>query len=349
MLARDDARLYLATSGEHPTLPFSEATAILDAYNVEYRVEEKHYKFVQLRAPAYAADLVAKRAAYVDEAGLEIFHSNPEFGEIAGSLRSVDLSHYITAEDSFNVRVARYGGTSKEVSRVKLEAELGGLLVAQTGSKVNLESPTKRFRGILTESSFRFGLQTYQRPKGSIARRRPRKRPVFHPSTMVPKLARCLVNLSGATENTLFLDPFCGVGGIAIEAGLLGSPVIGIDALRKMLRGIRKNMAHFGLTPFGLMRGDARYLPVRSVGAIATDPPYGTGASTLKATTREILRDFLPGARSVLVNGARAVVVSPQGTEASGLAEDSGFRVVGRHLVYVHHSLTREILVLLAC
>ncbi len=347
-MGEDGARLYLAMSGEHPTLPFSEATAILDAYKVAYHVSNRRFKLVELQAPVNAAELVARRAAYVDEAGVEIFQSVPEMSEIAKTLRSSNMSDYIRPEDSFNIRVARYGGVSKELSRVKLEAELGGLVASQTGSKVDLETPMKRFRGILTESSFHFGLQTYHRPKGSIGNRRPRKRPVFHPSTMIPKLARCLVNLSGATEETVFLDPFCGVGGIVIEAGLLGCPVIGIDALRKMLRGTRRNLSHFGLTSDLLVRGDARHLPLRIVDAIATDPPYGTGASTLKATTREILRDFLPGARAILPNGSRAVVVSPLGTETSGLAEDSGFKIVGKHHVYVHRSLTREILVLLA-
>jgi len=66
----------------------------------------------------------------------------------------------------------------------------------------------------------------------------------------------------------------------------------------------------------------------------------------LKATTKEILRDFLPEAREILESNARAVVVSPLGTGASALAEDSGFNVLEDHRVYVHRSLTREILVL---
>jgi len=338
--------IFLVTSGEHPTLPLSEAKAILDAYKVDYRVGETHYKLVELEAPASAADLVAKRAGYVEEAGIEIFHSLPEPAEIKKTMRSLDLTRYISPQESFSIRVARYGGISKEVSRVKLEAELGGVMLSQIAARVDLENPIRRFRGMLAGPYFHFGLQTFKRPRGSVARRRPRKRPAFHPSTMVPKLARCLVNLACATEETVFLDPFCGVGGILLEASLLGCPVLGVDALRRMVRGARRNMVHFGTVPFGMILADARRIPITKVGAIATDPPYGTGASTLKATTKEILRDFLPEAREILETNARAVVVSPLGTGASALAEDSGFKVLEDHRVYVHRSLTREILVL---
>ena len=171
-------------------------------------------------------------------------------------------------------------------------------------------------------------------------------RPSFHPSKMVPKLARSMVNLSQAVTGSTFLDPFCGVGGILLEAGLLGCQVMGVDALRRMTRGSRRNLKHFGMDPLGLVRGDARYLPIRNVDAIATDPPYGTGASTLKSTTRNILKDFLPNAHSILPKGRRAVIASPVGTKTPDIAEASGFRVMDRHEVYVHRSLTREILVL---
>src|SRR5881409_145174 len=119
-----------------------------------------------------------------------------------------------------------------------------------------------------------------------------------------------------------------------------------MDALRRMIRGSRRNLKYFQMDPSGLIRGDARNIPVTRIEAMATDPPYGTGASTLKSTTRKILDEFLPQARSILATGRRLVVASPLGTAASQSADDSGFKVLDRHLVYVHRSLTREILVL---
>ena len=339
-------RFFFVVSGEHPTLPTAELVAILETLGVSYRVTGTAYKLVEIEANADRTGDVAKRGGFIEEAGIEILHSAAGYDEIAHFVKAAPLDHYLSPAESFSVRVARYGEDSDGIPRVKLESLVGGLIAEKTRARVNLKTPHKLFRGILAGGDFHFGLLTYQRPKGSIANRRPRKRPVFHPSTMVPKLARCMVNLSHAKEGELFLDPFCGVGGILIEACLVGSQVVGMDALTRMLRGAGRNLAHFGFAPLGLVRGDARNLPVSRVDAIATDPPYGTGASTLKSTTREILKDFLPQARNVLKTGNRAVIASPAGTGASHMAEASGFKVLDRHQVYVHRSLTREILVL---
>src|SRR2546426_9263716 len=52
---------------------------------------------------------------------------------------------------------------------------------------------------------------------------------------------------------------------------LLGCPVLGVDALRRMVRGARRNLVHFGTLPFGMILADARRIPITKVGAIATD------------------------------------------------------------------------------
>ncbi len=339
-------RIFFILSGEHPTLPLAETKAILEAHKIPFKITGSFYKLVELDAWPDAVRAIFGKGGFVDETGLEIFHSDPTISAIDDQVKTADLSRYLTSEDSFSVRVLRFGGVSKGTSRVKLEAHLGWLLARETRAKIDLENPQRLFRGILAGPYFHLGLVAHQRPAGSVASRRPRKRPAFHPSTMMPKLARCMVNLSQVVQGTVFLDPFCGVGGILLEASMLGCEVIGMDALKRMVRGSRRNLRHFAMKPLGLVRGDARNVPLRSVGAIATDPPYGTGASTLKSTTRNILKDFLPQAREILPSGRRAVIASPVGTGTPEIAESAGFRIADRHEVYVHRRLTREILVL---
>ncbi|TMI13432.1 methyltransferase domain-containing protein [Candidatus Bathyarchaeota archaeon] len=345
-MARTSARFFFILSGEHSTLPLAELKAILQAYSIDYRIVGSFYKLIEVEADHAKLELIAGRGGYVDEMGEEVLHTEDNISSIKEGVESADLEQFLSSEDTFSVRVLRFGGVSKDLSRVHLESYLGGLLAEKTGAKVDLRSPKKPFRGILAGSLFHLGLITHQRPKGSIHRRRPRKRAVFHPSTMPPKLARCLVNLSEVRDGETFLDPFCGVGGIAIEASLLGCEVVGVDALSRMVRSARRNLAHFGLKSYGLLRGDARNLPLRSADAIATDPPYGTGASTLKSTTKDILASFLPQAKVILSPGGKVVFASPLGTGAVDLAESHGFKVFDRHELYVHRSLTREILVL---
>lgn len=345
-MAGNSARFFFIISGEHPTLPIAELQAILRAYEVDYKIVGNFYKFVEIEAGRDKLEQIAGRGGYFDEMGQEIFHCEDNLESIKEAVGSADLDSFLTSNDTFNVRMLRFGGVSKNLSRVHLESYLGHLLAEKTGAKIDLQSPRKPLRGTLSGSLLHLGLIISQRPKGSIHRRRPRKRAVFHPSTMPPKIARCLVNLSEVRDGETFLDPFCGVGGIAIEASLLGCNVIGVDALSRMARSARKNMLHFGLEPFGVLRGDARNIPLRAVDGIATDPPYGTGASTLKSTTKNILANFLPQAKMVLSPGGRVVFASPLGTGAADLAESEGLKVFDRHELYVHRSLTREILVL---
>ena len=333
-------------SGEHPTLPLAEVQAILSAHKISFSINQVSYKIVELEIQPDALQKVSGRGAFVDKTLVEIFHSSPSVHDIEKGLRSVDLSRYLGPEDTFSMRVSRFGGVSGALARPRLESHVGGLLAKSTGARVNLSSPAKLFHGILSGASFYFGLVGYERPAGIVHARRPRKRAVFHPSTMMPKLARCMVNLSGIVDGTIFLDPFCGVGGILVEASLLGCQVVAMDAVRRMVRGSRRNLSHFRLSSIGFLRGDARRIPLNRVEAIATDPPYGTGASTLKSTTKNILTEFLPEAHTILPAGRKMVIASPKGTQTMDLAENSGFRINGRHEVYVHRRLTREILVL---
>ncbi len=339
-------RIFVVLSGEHPTLPMGELKAILDANHIRFKMLDSFYKLVEIEADLGAVKKIAGRGAFIDEVGQEIMHSGVTIPEIDDAVKTSDLRRYINSDESFSIRVHRFGGVSKETSRVRLEGHLGWLIGRLTGARVNLETPRHVFRGLLAGPYLHMGVVEHTRPSDFVGSRRPRKRPAFHPSTMTPKLARSMVNLSGAVDGTIFLDPFCGVGGILLEASLLGCKVVGMDALRRMVRGSRKNLKHFGKDSLGLMRGDARKVPLRNIEAIATDPPYGTGASTLKSNTHRILEDFLPQARSSLANNARLVVASPKETGTPDIAESSGFKIVDSHDVYVHRRLTREILVL---
>src|SRR6266700_3608946 len=287
VMPRNSARFFFILSGEHPTLPLAELKAIFHAYAIEYKIVGSFYKLIEIEADRAKLESIASRGAYVDEMGEEVLHTEDNLESIKREVEFANLKPFLTSEDSFSIRMLRFGGVSKELSRVHLEGYLGKLLADKTGAKVDLRSPKKTF-----------------------------------------------------------LDPFCGVGGIAIEASLLGCNVVGVDALSRMVRSARRNLAHFGLKSYGLVRGDARNIPLRSVDAIATDPPYGTGASTLKSTTKDILASFLPQAKMILSPGGKVVFASPLGTGAVDLAESQGFKVYDRHELYVHRSLTREILVL---
>jgi tRNA (guanine10-N2)-dimethyltransferase len=193
---------------------------------------------------------------------------------------------------------------------------------------------------------FLFGIVAYAKPSGLIASRRPRKRPVFHPATMPPKIARCMVNLARAKPNKTFADPFSGVGGIAMEAAVIGCEVIAIDANLRMVRGTRRNLRHFALDSLGNILGDARSVPLQGLHAIATDPPYGRDSSTRGIKVETLYREFLAGAQSSLKKGAHVCISAPSEVDVESYANEAGLTVREKHLARIHRSLTRQFVVI---
>lgn len=74
-------------------------------------------------------------------------------------------------------------------------------------------------------------------------RQRDLERPVQDPLTTIPpKLARVLVNLTACRRGETLLDPFCGLGTILGEAVMRGLNVIGVDADPSRVDGARRNL-----------------------------------------------------------------------------------------------------------
>ena len=142
-----------------------------------------------------------------------------------------------------------------------------------------------------------------------------------------------------------FLVHNCGVGGILLEAGLIGAKLVGVDIEREMIEGARKNLEASGITDFQLMVGDARKLPALEVDAIATDPPYGRQATTGGAELEELYREALPSMAKVLKRRSYACVTSPAELELDEMAAGAGLRTIEKHEQRVHRSLTRRIYV----
>ena len=101
--------------------------------------------------------------------------------------------------------------------------------------------------------------------------RRPNLRNFFHPSALDPRLCRIMVNLARVRENDLILDPFCGTGGILLEAQRMGIRTIGLDVVKKMCGGAKQNGVE------EVVRCDSLKMPIKklSAHAIVTDIPYG--------------------------------------------------------------------------
>jgi tRNA (guanine10-N2)-dimethyltransferase len=142
---------------------------------------------------------------------------------------------------------------------------------------------------------------------------------MFSPVSMHPKVARALVNLARAPPGGLVYDPFCGTGGLLLEAGLVDARVLGSDIDPRMVKGTERNLDHFGVkthTVFACDVGDAprelaARLPVPTVDAIVTDMPYGRSATTKSEKPDSLYARAFAVFGRVLKRGGRAVVGLP--------------------------------------
>jgi tRNA (guanine10-N2)-dimethyltransferase len=339
--------LFFVISGEHNTLPSAEIRAILEAKRIAFKETAASVKLLRVKADRSALEAVARRSVMYEQCGIEIAAAGPSKKRFLNHLQGLDLSRHFTERKSFAVRSLRVGRAYKYLNRATLEREIGGILKGKTrGIKVNLDSPDVMFLCVISSRGLLLGEVTHSRVPGLIASRRPRKRPVFHPSTMQPKLARCIVNLARPPERAILVDPFCGVGGILLEAVAISCRAIGVDADPRMIRGARTNLKHYDADPFGLIVADATKIPLRNVDSIVTDPPYGREASTYGRKLHSLLREFLPAARSLLPKEGHICICCPSEIRIQSIASKAGFKFIESHSLYVHRSLTRRILVL---
>lgn len=339
-------KLFFLFSGEHKTLPISELKAILESEEYEYQILEKLDQTSRIEADIGCVEQVKRRSALTRKCGLELFNCKADMSSIVEKLDSKELTDVLKREESFAVRVKRVKNYTAEMDSMTLESKIGEVILHKAEKTyVDLERPDKTFMGILTEGKFIFGVKLAEINPSSFISRRPKNKPFFHPSTMQPKLARCMVNLAKCKTGDLLFDPFCGAGSMLIEASLVGCQVLGGDIKRKMAKGSLRNLAYFDFKPEGILIADVRRSPITSVDCVVTDPPYGRSSTTMSRGTEQIMAEALESVHELLDEGGRVCMAAPKMLEIGSMGEALGYSHLESHFVYVHRSLTREIAV----
>lgn len=249
-----------------------------------------------------------------------------------GSFNSLDeLKALQLPEGSFHVRINDIPGTGKFS-----EAEIGEAVKGKR--KVTFSNPDFIVRTIHTDR-WHIGVLMYQIDLKGINKRRAPLRPFFSPVTVHPKYARFLINLSRTTKGSVILDPFCGTGGILIEAHLMSRRVIGSDASLNMVKGCRMNMRYFGI-PSRVMHSDFLDLKLQEKpDAIITDLPYGR-SSELHNHTVEELKDLIFPKFSEILESGKYISFITSDSKTSEKAEEF-FELVSKTPFKQHRSLTR--------
>jgi tRNA (guanine10-N2)-dimethyltransferase len=340
-------KLFFTVSGEHKTLPFAEINAILESEDIPYSGINIFTRVLCLTSTMESAYLVAHRSSMTKTCGLELFRCSAERNEIQRHLSEIPFKDHVKKGQSFAVRLTSFD--TSQVNTLSLEREIGDIISRKVpGARVNLVDTDRCFIGFFTDSILIFGVKIVEVSAKRFSKRMPVNRPFLHPSTMPPKLARCMVNLARASSGSLVLDPFCGAGSILLEAGVVGCRVVGSDVNEVMVEGCSRNLKYFQIPFDGLIKGDARKLPYTAVDCIVTDPPYGRASSTHGESPIKLVSDFLFEAMAVLPRGGYLCLALPSDWDWRAVAVDLGYAFIDHHFVREHKSLTREILIIKA-
>ncbi len=220
--------------------------------------------------------------------------------------------------------------------------------------KVDLENPSTQINVFFTEKRA-YCCLLLKNLEHYFQSRRPHLRPAPSPISLHPKLARAIINLTGAKEGDIILDPFCGSGGILLEAGLMGMKIEGYDLNRKMVWKSMTNLNYYGIK-YDLKVKDFFKIN-KKYKYIAADLPYGLNACIMenvrvtKANRKEIT-PFIDKFYSKVVKkleeivGKRAIIIFPDYSNYKKLIKNSKLKIKKEFSCYVHGNLTRKILVL---
>ncbi len=203
--------------------------------------------------------------------------------------------------------------------------------------KTNVNNPKTIFEIIFEGNTAHVTIRKWIN-KDDFESRKAHKRAEHHPTSLHPKLAKALINLSGVKRGKI-IDPFCGSGGIILEAGLMGLKPIGYDIDEIMLRRAKLNLDAFNLENYRLKLRDARKL--EKCNYVITDPPYGK--SSKGKNIQQLYVDFMKTISEKV--GKRAVIIFPDEFEYSKYASGFSLEIKGTFKWYVHKKMTRNIVI----
>ena len=243
-------------------------------------------------------------------------------------------------KQNFSLRVHR---ATKEVKALSKDAkELASYIWdGVINPAVDLKNPVTIIELIVTKNKLYCGKMIYE-VKESFSQRRSHQRPHNQPTSMNPKIARACVNLSGIQVGDCLVDPFCGAGGIMLEAGLMRFSTRGYDIDPDILKKCENNLDHYKVKRFKLIHLDALKM-TEPADYVVTDLPYGQ-SSIVTGKRDKLYLDFLHLLERILKH--KAVIIFPDSVDHKKLIAKTKFSIEKEFSVYVHSSLTRKIVLL---
>ncbi len=217
-----------------------------------------------------------------------------------------------------------------------IKEKLGKMISSQ--NPIDLDSPEHEIYVIISEKNY-IGEKLFEVEKEDFKSREVKNRPFSSPISLKPRYTRALINLSRIGKKGKLHDPFCGTGGVLIEAYLMGLEVSGGDKDPKMVEGCRKNLREFEVEA-SLTVGDVAENIPDGIDHIVTDPPYGRASSTDKEELSSIYERLFETAQKRLKKGGYLSAIFPEENYVA-MGKDH-LKLIETYKVRVHRSLDRH-------
>ncbi len=308
-------KLIFELRGPEYDLASAEVRAVLEVLGKDYSLKDTS-KYVTIVETECDALEVGKR--------LGLTHRVLDHGFVFDDFGFCEVE---MPDGSVAVDTRRVGGVDGDSVRVR--REVGGWL----DNEIDLDDPDHVVL-VLISDRFYSGRVAFVVDKGEFKTRKVKNREYFSPISLEPWYARALVNLGRVKEGCKVHDPFCGTGGILLEAGLMGMEVSGGDIDVDMVQGCRKNLRQFSVDG-EVVEGDVFDTVPDGVDRVVTDPPYGRASSTGGEDVVEVYRRLFESCSKKLREGGYLSTIFPErefvemGEEYLELVESYESRVHG--------------------
>lgn len=321
-------------SKEHHTLPSAELLCCLHAENVPFSIIEKNEDVVIIETCSKENNIlrVGQRVAFTFYVDKFMFSCLPTVTKATEKAKQQDVGH--------NGSLAiRYKNRSERVASQPLVQALASVFTQ--GRVVALHDPDVEIRAYITDNALYVGHKLLEIDRTQFEQRKVQHRPFFSPISLHPKLARALVNLSGIKEKEMLLDPFCGTGGILLEAGRIGAKIVGGDIEQKMVDGCKQTLAFYRIPHDDIFCTDVGSIgeEVGRIDAIVTDLPYGKATTTKGEPITTLYHRAFRHLSEILKANGRAVI--GMGHKDMISIGEQYFSLKETHEWRVHQSLTR--------
>ncbi len=353
-------------SGEHPELPYAELNSVLESFSRTPAKQGENLKTSKISNRLAVVDLKADTAESISKTRLRLGMCR-SIHEILISAPADDLdfalenlgNNILPQNSTFKV-ITRCINKKNKWSKNDLDTYRNKVVKRFSGdSQVDIKHPDNEIVIYLDNKLF-LTKKLFEISRSAFETRKPQFRPYFAPISLHPRLARCLVNLAGLRESEVMLDPFCGTGGILIEAGLMGMDVIGSDIDFRMVSGTKANLEYEGINGFRIFETDVAdlhkhfllsrptHLPsapnaLPSPHAIVTEPPYGRASTTQGRSLSTLLKLAFEVFSKILPTAGRVVISLPEPKLAK--PANNEFELLNKFTFRVHKSLTKTIFV----